>query len=91
MPLFIGEHTNIDELLGDTGALCPSPVFSRIRERERIDEGERRTNLTRFAIDRVRVRGYTVRCTNYRPYPARSVSGLERFGAGPVNERTVSL
>ncbi|XP_076181861.1 uncharacterized protein LOC143154011 [Ptiloglossa arizonensis] len=38
LPLFIGEHTNIDELLGDTGALCPSPVFSRIRERERIDE-----------------------------------------------------
>ncbi|XP_076647366.1 formin homology 2 domain containing isoform X5 [Halictus rubicundus] len=40
LPLFIGEHTNIDDLLGDTGTLCPSPVLSLIRkrERERIEE-----------------------------------------------------
>nr|XP_031838974.1 uncharacterized protein LOC116429783 [Nomia melanderi] len=40
LPLFIGEHTNIDDLLGDTAALCPSPVVSLIRkrERERIEE-----------------------------------------------------
>lgn len=38
LPLFIGEHTNIDDLLGDTGALCPSPVLSLIRKRERIEE-----------------------------------------------------
>lgn len=40
LPLFIGQHTNIDDLLGDTAILCPSPVLSRIRKRERIDEGE---------------------------------------------------
>ncbi|XP_054004354.1 dentin sialophosphoprotein-like [Hylaeus anthracinus] len=38
LPLFIGEHTNIDDLLGDTSSLCPSPVLSRFRERKRIDE-----------------------------------------------------
>ncbi|XP_043255828.1 LOW QUALITY PROTEIN: dentin sialophosphoprotein-like [Colletes gigas] len=38
LPLFIGEHTNIDDLLGDSAVLCPSPVLSRFRERERIDE-----------------------------------------------------
>ncbi|CAK9805183.1 hypothetical protein ANTPLA_LOCUS4359 [Anthophora plagiata] len=38
LPLFIGEHTNIDDLLGDTATLCPSPILSRIRERERIGE-----------------------------------------------------
>ncbi|KOC69672.1 hypothetical protein WH47_07859 [Habropoda laboriosa] len=36
LPLFIGEHTNIDDLLGDTATLCPSPILSRIREHERI-------------------------------------------------------
>lgn len=60
LPLFIGEHTNIDDLLGDTSNLCPSPVLSRIRKREPIEEGEFRTNLTRFTIDRVRVRGLIV-------------------------------
>ncbi|KAK1128225.1 hypothetical protein K0M31_002696 [Melipona bicolor] len=38
LPLFIGEHTNIDDLLGDTTTLCPTPVLSRIRKRERIGE-----------------------------------------------------
>ncbi|XP_034196243.2 uncharacterized protein LOC117611903 [Osmia lignaria lignaria] len=38
LPLFIGEHTNIDDLLGDTSNLCPSPVLSRIRKREPIEE-----------------------------------------------------
>ncbi|XP_076231580.1 uncharacterized protein LOC143177516 [Calliopsis andreniformis] len=38
LPLFIGEHTNIDDLLGDTTALCPSPVLSRICKRERVEE-----------------------------------------------------
>ncbi|KZC14194.1 FH1/FH2 domain-containing protein 3, partial [Dufourea novaeangliae] len=38
LPLFIGEHTNIDDLLGDTGTMCPSPVLSRIRKREYIEE-----------------------------------------------------
>ncbi|XP_026675581.1 serine/arginine repetitive matrix protein 2-like [Ceratina calcarata] len=39
LPLFIGEHTNIDDLLGDSTTLYPSPVLSRIRKRERIEEG----------------------------------------------------
>ncbi|XP_050492764.1 serine/arginine repetitive matrix protein 2-like isoform X3 [Bombus huntii] len=38
LPLFIGQHTNIDDLLGDATTLCPSPVLSRIRKRERIGE-----------------------------------------------------
>ncbi|KAG7203488.1 hypothetical protein KM043_013548 [Ampulex compressa] len=38
LPLFIGEHTNIDDLLGDTTTLCPSPVLSRVRKRERVEE-----------------------------------------------------
>ncbi|XP_076388256.1 uncharacterized protein LOC100879222 isoform X1 [Megachile rotundata] len=38
LPLFIGEHTNIDDLLGDTTNLCPSPVLSRLRKRECIEE-----------------------------------------------------
>lgn len=42
LPLFIGQHTNIDDLLGDTATLCPSPILSRIRKRERIGEGELR-------------------------------------------------
>ena len=42
LPLFIGQHTNIDDLLGETATLCPSPILSRIRKRERIGEGELR-------------------------------------------------
>lgn len=40
LPLFIGEHTNIDDVLGDTAILCHSPVLSRVRKQERVEEGE---------------------------------------------------
>ncbi|XP_011877350.1 PREDICTED: flocculation protein FLO11-like isoform X2 [Vollenhovia emeryi] len=38
LPLFIGEHTDIDNVLGDTAILCHSPVLSRVRKQERVEE-----------------------------------------------------
>ncbi|KAL6264497.1 hypothetical protein P5V15_004605 [Pogonomyrmex californicus] len=38
LPLFIGEHTDIDDMLGDTAILCHSPVLSRVRKQERVEE-----------------------------------------------------
>ncbi|KYN11256.1 hypothetical protein ALC57_16613, partial [Trachymyrmex cornetzi] len=38
LPLFIGQHTDIDDVLGDTAMLCHSPVLSRVRKQERVEE-----------------------------------------------------
>ncbi|EZA60777.1 hypothetical protein X777_14018 [Ooceraea biroi] len=38
LPLFIGEHTNIDDVLGDTVTLCRSPILSRVRKQQRVKE-----------------------------------------------------
>ncbi|XP_029165076.1 probable serine/threonine-protein kinase DDB_G0282963 [Nylanderia fulva] len=38
LPLFIGQHTDIDDVLGDTNTLCHSPVLSRVRKQERVEE-----------------------------------------------------
>lgn len=62
LPLFIGEHTNIDDVLGDTAILRHSPVLSRVRKQERVEEGEGRMNLALFSD----------RC--YRAYPVYMVS-----------------
>ncbi|CAL7944711.1 unnamed protein product [Xylocopa violacea] len=55
LPLFIGEHTNIDDLLGDTTALCPSPVLSRIRKREHIEEDSEEESSECEEIDATQV------------------------------------
>lgn len=49
LPLFIGEQTDIDDVLGDTAILCHSPVLSRVRKQERVEEGEAGMNLTSFS------------------------------------------
>nr|XP_012229002.1 PREDICTED: uncharacterized protein LOC105676030 isoform X4 [Linepithema humile] len=38
LPLFIGQHTDIDDVLGDTAALYHSPVLSRVRKQQRVEE-----------------------------------------------------
>ncbi|XP_025263114.1 uncharacterized protein LOC105251013 isoform X2 [Camponotus floridanus] len=38
LPLFIGQHTDIDDMLGDTAIPCHSPVLSRVRKQERVEE-----------------------------------------------------
>ncbi|EGI62084.1 hypothetical protein G5I_09666, partial [Acromyrmex echinatior] len=38
LPLFIGEHTDIDDVLGNTAMLCHSPVLSRVRKQECVEE-----------------------------------------------------
>ncbi|XP_025160809.1 dentin sialophosphoprotein-like [Harpegnathos saltator] len=38
LPLFIGGHTDIDDVLGDTAIPCHSPVLSRVRKQERVEE-----------------------------------------------------
>ncbi|KAL0104354.1 hypothetical protein PUN28_017229 [Cardiocondyla obscurior] len=38
LPLFISEHTDIDDVLGGTGVLCHSPVLSRVCKQERAEE-----------------------------------------------------
>ncbi|XP_014470873.1 PREDICTED: dentin sialophosphoprotein-like [Dinoponera quadriceps] len=38
LPLFISQHTNIDDVLGDTAIPCHSPVLSRVRKQERVEE-----------------------------------------------------
>lgn len=45
LPLFIGEHTDIDDVLGDTAILHHNPVLSRVRKQERVEEGEAGMNL----------------------------------------------
>jgi len=50
LPLFIGEHTDIDDMLGDTAVLCHSPVLSRVRKQEHLKEGEPGMNLASFSV-----------------------------------------
>ncbi|XP_032666283.1 dentin sialophosphoprotein-like isoform X2 [Odontomachus brunneus] len=38
LPLFISEHTDIDDVLSDTAVPCHSPVLSRVRKQERVEE-----------------------------------------------------
>ncbi|XP_011692088.1 PREDICTED: uncharacterized protein LOC105452570 isoform X2 [Wasmannia auropunctata] len=38
LPLFIGDHTDIDDVIGDTAIQCHSPVLSRVRKQERVKE-----------------------------------------------------
>lgn len=45
LPLFISQHTNIDDMLG-TATLCHSPVLSRVRKQERVEEGENEFSVT---------------------------------------------
>lgn len=64
LPLFIGEHTNIDDVLGDTATLCRSPVLSRIRKQERVEEGELEINLA-LLNDRY-YQSYITKLTSYQ-------------------------
>lgn len=46
LPLFIGQHTDIDDVLGDTATLSHSPVLSRVRKQEHVEEGENEFSVT---------------------------------------------
>jgi len=65
LPLFIGEHTDIDNVLGNTAMLCHSPVLSRVRKQERVEEGEAGMNLASLSD-----RCYRIQFTQYQSdYP----------------------
>lgn len=68
LPLFIGEHTDIDDMLGDTAILCRSPVLSRVRKQER-KEGEAGMNLTSLS-DRCYRTEFTQYQSDYPMYRA---------------------
>ncbi|XP_050465514.1 uncharacterized protein LOC126858896 isoform X3 [Cataglyphis hispanica] len=55
LPLFIGQQTDIDDVLGDTAALCHSPVLSRIRKQKRVEEDSSENNSECEEIDATQV------------------------------------
>ncbi|TGZ51106.1 Uncharacterized protein DBV15_11074 [Temnothorax longispinosus] len=55
LPLFIGEDTDIDHVLGDTAVLCYSPVLSRIHKQERVEEDSSEDNSECEEIDATQV------------------------------------
>ncbi|KYN40216.1 FH1/FH2 domain-containing protein 3 [Trachymyrmex septentrionalis] len=55
LPLFIGEHTDINDVLGDTAMLCHSPVPSRVRKQERVEEDISENNSECEEIDATQV------------------------------------